>query len=153
MTTSFDCYSCKTLKILHELLVLVLVCLTLCFVLCQDKETGFHRGFCWVGFSSEEGLNNALQKDLHMIEGAKVKRNVSLSPLKRALRTLFVYTEFTKKRVFELLTLAVACSTSRRPASWEVSISECDVTWRTVKVDGSESLVPYKCTDNLLFCR
>ncbi|XP_030299071.1 SRA stem-loop-interacting RNA-binding protein, mitochondrial [Sparus aurata] len=42
-----------------------------------DKETGFHRGFCWVGFSSEEGLSNALQKDLHMIEGAKlqVQRN------------------------------------------------------------------------------
>ncbi|KAM8737709.1 SRA stem-loop-interacting RNA-binding protein, mitochondrial [Acanthopagrus schlegelii] len=42
-----------------------------------DKETGFHRGFCWVGYSSEEGLNNALQKDLHMIDGAKlqVQRN------------------------------------------------------------------------------
>ena len=32
----------------------------------------------------------------------------------RALRTLFVYTEFTKKKVFEQLTLAVACSASRR---------------------------------------
>lgn len=74
MKILFDCYSCKTLKILHELLVLVFVCLTVCFVLCQDKETGFHRGFCWVGFSSEEGLSNALQKDLHMIEGAKVKK-------------------------------------------------------------------------------
>ncbi|XP_035984596.1 SRA stem-loop-interacting RNA-binding protein, mitochondrial [Fundulus heteroclitus] len=42
-----------------------------------DKETGFHRGFCWVGFSSEEGLNNALQKDPHVIEGARlqVQRN------------------------------------------------------------------------------
>ncbi|KAM9708049.1 SRA stem-loop-interacting RNA-binding protein, mitochondrial [Menidia menidia] len=42
-----------------------------------DKETGFHRGFCWVGFSSEEGLNNALQKDPHVLEGAKlqVQRN------------------------------------------------------------------------------
>ncbi|XP_036928002.1 SRA stem-loop-interacting RNA-binding protein, mitochondrial [Acanthopagrus latus] len=42
-----------------------------------DKETGFHRGFCWVGYSSEEGLNNALQKDVHMIDGAKlqVQRN------------------------------------------------------------------------------
>ncbi|XP_034530431.1 SRA stem-loop-interacting RNA-binding protein, mitochondrial [Notolabrus celidotus] len=42
-----------------------------------DKETGFHRGFCWIGFSSEEGLNNALQKDPHVLEGAKlqVQRN------------------------------------------------------------------------------
>ncbi|XP_012692317.1 SRA stem-loop-interacting RNA-binding protein, mitochondrial [Clupea harengus] len=42
-----------------------------------DKETGFHRGFCWVGFSSEEGLQNALQKDPHAIEGSKlqVQRN------------------------------------------------------------------------------
>uniref|UniRef100_A0A3B4A8F3 RRM domain-containing protein n=1 Tax=Periophthalmus magnuspinnatus TaxID=409849 RepID=A0A3B4A8F3_9GOBI len=38
-----------------------------------DKETGFHRGFCWVGFSSEEGLNNALQKEPHIIEGTKVR--------------------------------------------------------------------------------
>ncbi|KAM6968902.1 SRA stem-loop-interacting RNA-binding protein, mitochondrial [Tautogolabrus adspersus] len=42
-----------------------------------DKETGFHRGFCWIGFSSEEGLNNALQKDPHTLEGTKlqVQRN------------------------------------------------------------------------------
>ncbi|XP_047467765.1 SRA stem-loop-interacting RNA-binding protein, mitochondrial [Mugil cephalus] len=42
-----------------------------------DKETGFHRGFCWVYFATEEGLNNALQKDPHMLEGAKlhVQRN------------------------------------------------------------------------------
>lgn len=39
----------------------------------QDKDTGFHRGFCWVGFTTEEGLNNALQKDPHMLEGAKVE--------------------------------------------------------------------------------
>lgn len=43
-------------------------------VLHQDKETGFHRGFCWVGFTTEEGLNNALQKDPHMLEGAKVNK-------------------------------------------------------------------------------
>ncbi|RXN08875.1 SRA stem-loop-interacting RNA-binding mitochondrial [Labeo rohita] len=36
-----------------------------------DKETGFHRGFCWIGFSTEEGLQNVLQKDPHIIEGAK----------------------------------------------------------------------------------
>uniref|UniRef100_A0A674PPE7 SRA stem-loop interacting RNA binding protein n=1 Tax=Takifugu rubripes TaxID=31033 RepID=A0A674PPE7_TAKRU len=36
-----------------------------------DKETGFHKGFCWVGFTSEEGLNNALQKEPHLLEGSK----------------------------------------------------------------------------------
>ncbi|XP_061599711.1 SRA stem-loop-interacting RNA-binding protein, mitochondrial [Cololabis saira] len=42
-----------------------------------DKETGFHRGFCWVSFSSEEGISNALQKDPHVLEGSKlqVQRN------------------------------------------------------------------------------
>ena len=44
-----------------------------------------------------------------------------------ALRTLFVYTEFTKKKVFGQLMLAVACSARRRPASREVSMSECDL--------------------------
>lgn len=39
----------------------------------QDKETGFHRGFCWVGYSSEEGLQNALQKDTHIMEGSRVR--------------------------------------------------------------------------------
>ncbi|CAL8285544.1 unnamed protein product [Lota lota] len=38
-----------------------------------DKETGFHRGFCWIGFTTEDGLNNALQKDLHTLEGAKIQ--------------------------------------------------------------------------------
>ena len=46
-----------------------------------------------------------------------------------------VYTEFTKKKVFEQLTLAVACSASCRHGSQEVLISECIVTWRWVKVD------------------
>ena len=46
-----------------------------------------------------------------------------------------VYTEFAKKKVFEQLTLAAACSAIRYPASGEVSISECNVTWRTVKVE------------------
>ncbi|XP_029568662.1 SRA stem-loop-interacting RNA-binding protein, mitochondrial [Salmo trutta] len=42
-----------------------------------DKETGFHKGFCWIGYTSEEGLHNALQKDQHMLEGAtlQVQRN------------------------------------------------------------------------------
>eukprot|EP00079_Xenopus_tropicalis_P012197 XP_002938905.3 PREDICTED: SRA stem-loop-interacting RNA-binding protein, mitochondrial [Xenopus tropicalis] len=38
-----------------------------------DKETGFHRGYCWVGFASEEGLQNALQKDAHLLEGSKLQ--------------------------------------------------------------------------------
>ncbi|XP_072313829.1 SRA stem-loop-interacting RNA-binding protein, mitochondrial [Eucyclogobius newberryi] len=38
-----------------------------------DKETGFHKGFCWVGFGSEEGLNNALHKEPHVIEGTKLQ--------------------------------------------------------------------------------
>ena len=44
----------------------------MCECVLQDKETGFHRGFCWIGFTTEEGLNNALQKDPHVLEGAKV---------------------------------------------------------------------------------
>ncbi|XP_024048585.1 SRA stem-loop-interacting RNA-binding protein, mitochondrial [Terrapene carolina triunguis] len=38
-----------------------------------DKETGFHKGFCWVGYSSEEGLRNALQKESHILEGVKLQ--------------------------------------------------------------------------------
>ncbi|KAG8449000.1 hypothetical protein GDO86_015892 [Hymenochirus boettgeri] len=38
-----------------------------------DKETGFHRGYCWVGFSTEEGLQNVLQKDTHLLEGFKLQ--------------------------------------------------------------------------------
>ncbi|XP_072895403.1 SRA stem-loop-interacting RNA-binding protein, mitochondrial [Hemitrygon akajei] len=45
-----------------------------------DKETGFHKGFCWVSFSTEEGLQNVLQTEVHNIEGAKlqVQRNRKL---------------------------------------------------------------------------
>ncbi|XP_061900434.1 SRA stem-loop-interacting RNA-binding protein, mitochondrial [Entelurus aequoreus] len=38
-----------------------------------DRRTGFHKGFCWVGFSSEEGLNNSLQKEPHILEGSKLQ--------------------------------------------------------------------------------
>nr|XP_060629211.1 SRA stem-loop-interacting RNA-binding protein, mitochondrial-like [Anolis sagrei ordinatus] len=38
-----------------------------------DKETGFHKSFCWVRFSTEEGLKNALQKDSHILEGVKLE--------------------------------------------------------------------------------
>ncbi|XP_041431148.1 uncharacterized protein LOC121397767 [Xenopus laevis] len=41
-------------------------------LLAFDK-TGFHRGYCWVGFASEEGLQNTLQKDAHQLEGSKLQ--------------------------------------------------------------------------------
>lgn len=64
------------------IIVIPAQCLTFCCVFHQDKETGFHRGFCWVGFTTEEGLNNALQKDPHVLEGAKVKVTLSSSKAK-----------------------------------------------------------------------
>ncbi|XP_057638352.1 SRA stem-loop-interacting RNA-binding protein, mitochondrial isoform X1 [Chionomys nivalis] len=36
-----------------------------------DRETGFHRGMGWVQFSSQEELQNALQKENHIIDGVK----------------------------------------------------------------------------------
>ncbi|XP_030044673.1 SRA stem-loop-interacting RNA-binding protein, mitochondrial [Microcaecilia unicolor] len=42
-------------------------------VLPFDKETGFHRGYGWIVFSSEEGLQNVLQKDQHIVEGSKLQ--------------------------------------------------------------------------------
>ncbi|XP_007472791.1 SRA stem-loop-interacting RNA-binding protein, mitochondrial [Monodelphis domestica] len=37
-----------------------------------EKETGFHKGFCWIGFSSEEELQRTLQQENHFIDGVKV---------------------------------------------------------------------------------
>ncbi|XP_078263034.1 SRA stem-loop-interacting RNA-binding protein, mitochondrial [Rhinoraja longicauda] len=53
-----------------------------------DKEIGFHKGFCWVGFSTEEGLQNVLQKEVHVLEGTKlqVQRNRKLFQGQRANR-------------------------------------------------------------------
>ncbi|CAL8287669.1 unnamed protein product, partial [Gadus morhua 'NCC'] len=54
-----------------------------------DKETGFHRGFCWVGFTSEDALINALQKDPHTLEGAKIqvqKNRRSFAAVERSKR-------------------------------------------------------------------
>nr|XP_057921347.1 SRA stem-loop-interacting RNA-binding protein, mitochondrial [Doryrhamphus excisus] len=48
-----------------------------------DKETGFHRGFCWVSFSTEEGLNNTLQKELHVLEGSKLQVQKNRRPFGR----------------------------------------------------------------------
>lgn len=46
-------------------------------MLVLDKETGFHKGFGWVSYVAEESLNNALQTEPHILEGAKlqVQRN------------------------------------------------------------------------------
>ncbi|KAI1897269.1 hypothetical protein AGOR_G00081570 [Albula goreensis] len=38
-----------------------------------DKETGFHRGFCRIGYITEEGLHNALQREAHVIEGSRLE--------------------------------------------------------------------------------
>ena len=46
-----------------------------------------------------------------------------------------VYKEITKKKDFDQLTLTVVCSACCCHGSGEVS--ECDVTWRTVKVEHS----------------
>uniref|UniRef100_A0A8C8RWP9 SRA stem-loop interacting RNA binding protein n=1 Tax=Pelusios castaneus TaxID=367368 RepID=A0A8C8RWP9_9SAUR len=37
------------------------------------KETGFHKGHCWIGFASEEGLSNALKKESHILEGNEIE--------------------------------------------------------------------------------
>ncbi|XP_075281867.1 SRA stem-loop-interacting RNA-binding protein, mitochondrial [Opisthocomus hoazin] len=37
-----------------------------------DKNTGFHRRYCWIKFSTPEGVQNVLQKDSHILEGAKL---------------------------------------------------------------------------------
>ncbi|XP_051252263.1 SRA stem-loop-interacting RNA-binding protein, mitochondrial [Dicentrarchus labrax] len=46
-----------------------------------DKDTGFHKGFGWVAFQSEEEMNNVLQKDTHMLEGAKLTVVTNKRPL------------------------------------------------------------------------
>ncbi|XP_004862803.1 SRA stem-loop-interacting RNA-binding protein, mitochondrial-like [Heterocephalus glaber] len=37
-----------------------------------DKETGLHKGMCWIYFSSEEALQNAVQHENHVVDGVKV---------------------------------------------------------------------------------
>ncbi|XP_036590912.1 SRA stem-loop-interacting RNA-binding protein, mitochondrial-like [Trichosurus vulpecula] len=37
-----------------------------------EKDTGFHKGCCWIGFSSEEELQRTLQQESHFIDGVKV---------------------------------------------------------------------------------
>ena len=49
------------------------------------------------------------------------------------MRTLFVYTEFTKKKVFEKLTLTAVSSGRPHHGRHKVSITECDLTVRVEK--------------------
>ncbi|NXT19108.1 SLIRP protein, partial [Syrrhaptes paradoxus] len=37
-----------------------------------DKDTGFHKRYCWIKFSTPEDVQNVLQKDSHILEGAKL---------------------------------------------------------------------------------
>ncbi|NXH98923.1 SLIRP protein, partial [Pachycephala philippinensis] len=37
-----------------------------------DRDTGFHRRYCWIKFSTPEEVQNALQKDSHILEGSKL---------------------------------------------------------------------------------
>ncbi|NWS69130.1 SLIRP protein, partial [Crotophaga sulcirostris] len=37
-----------------------------------DKDTGFHRRYCWIKFSTPEVVQDVLQKDSHILEGAKL---------------------------------------------------------------------------------
>ncbi|NXM74020.1 SLIRP protein, partial [Serilophus lunatus] len=37
-----------------------------------DRDTGFHKRFCWLKFSSPKDVQNVLQKDTHILEGAKL---------------------------------------------------------------------------------
>ena len=51
-----------------------------------------------------------------------------------------MYTEFMKKKVFELLMLAAASQAHRRHGRQKVSIPECGLTARRVMVNRSSSL-------------
>nr|XP_009938267.1 PREDICTED: SRA stem-loop-interacting RNA-binding protein, mitochondrial [Opisthocomus hoazin] len=44
-----------------------------------DKNTGFHRRYCWIKFSTPEGVQNVLQKDSHILEGAKVSKGKEMT--------------------------------------------------------------------------
>ncbi|NWT36681.1 SLIRP protein, partial [Rissa tridactyla] len=37
-----------------------------------DKDTGFHRRYCWIKFSTPQDVQNVFQKDFHILEGAKL---------------------------------------------------------------------------------
>ncbi|XP_025904086.1 SRA stem-loop-interacting RNA-binding protein, mitochondrial, partial [Nothoprocta perdicaria] len=37
-----------------------------------DRDTGFHKRYGWIKFSSPEDVQNVFQKDSHILEGAKL---------------------------------------------------------------------------------
>ncbi|XP_037992767.1 SRA stem-loop-interacting RNA-binding protein, mitochondrial [Motacilla alba alba] len=37
-----------------------------------NRDTGFHRRYCWIKFSTPEEVQNVLQKDSHILEGSKL---------------------------------------------------------------------------------
>ncbi|NXB37993.1 SLIRP protein, partial [Eulacestoma nigropectus] len=37
-----------------------------------DRDTGFHRRYCWIKFSTPEEVQSVLQKDSHILEGSKL---------------------------------------------------------------------------------
>ncbi|XP_009876467.1 PREDICTED: SRA stem-loop-interacting RNA-binding protein, mitochondrial, partial [Apaloderma vittatum] len=37
-----------------------------------DKDTGFHKRYCWIKFSTPQDVQNVLQKETHILEGAKL---------------------------------------------------------------------------------
>ncbi|NXT66305.1 SLIRP protein, partial [Chaetops frenatus] len=37
-----------------------------------DRNTGFHKRYCWIKFSTPEEVQNVLQKDSHILEGSKL---------------------------------------------------------------------------------
>ncbi|NXS61586.1 SLIRP protein, partial [Brachypteracias leptosomus] len=37
-----------------------------------DKDTGFHRRYGWIKFSTPQDVQNVFQKDSHILEGAKL---------------------------------------------------------------------------------
>ncbi|NXO92661.1 SLIRP protein, partial [Certhia brachydactyla] len=37
-----------------------------------DRDTGFHRRYCWIKFSTPAEAQNVLQKDSHILEGSKL---------------------------------------------------------------------------------
>ncbi|NWX13922.1 SLIRP protein, partial [Aegotheles bennettii] len=37
-----------------------------------DKDTGFHKRYCWIKFATPQDVQNVFQKDSHILEGAKL---------------------------------------------------------------------------------
>ncbi|NWS21366.1 SLIRP protein, partial [Pachyramphus minor] len=37
-----------------------------------DRDTGFHKRYCWIKFSTPEDVQNVLKKDSHILEGSKL---------------------------------------------------------------------------------